>query len=91
MCPVQAAWLLDQGQPNGAAASIAKVFATEHANRCVAECVQVHGGMGFSNACVASRLYRDARITTIFEGTSEINRLIIARDLFARFARGVSD
>ncbi len=80
--PSQSAWLLDAGLPNSSAASIAKLYASEHVQRCVAECVQIHGGIGFSNACIASKLYRDARILTIYEGASDVQRLIVSRDMF---------
>jgi alkylation response protein AidB-like acyl-CoA dehydrogenase len=65
----------------GRLASQAKLYASEAANRAVAEGVQVHGGNGFHADYEISRLYRDARVTTIYEGTSEMQRLVIARHL----------
>ena len=61
-------------------ASMAKLFATEAANRIAYRAVQIHGGSGYINECRVEQLYRDARITTIYEGTSEIQRLVIARE-----------
>ena len=62
-------------------ASMAKLFASETANRAAYKALQVHGGYGYSKDYTVERLYRDARATTIYEGTSEIQRLIIARHL----------
>ena len=61
--------------------SMCKLFASEMANEVVAQAVQIHGGYGFSREYPVERFYRDARITTIYEGTSEIQRLVIAREL----------
>jgi alkylation response protein AidB-like acyl-CoA dehydrogenase len=63
----------------GTFASMAKLFASETANRVCAEAVQIHGGNGFSRHYAVEKLYRDARITTIYEGTSEIQRIVISR------------
>ena len=60
---------------------MAKVFASEAANRIAYRAVQVHGGSGFCNDFRVEQLYRDARVTTIYEGTSEIQRYVIAREL----------
>jgi alkylation response protein AidB-like acyl-CoA dehydrogenase len=81
----QAAWLKD-AHPNrlGTAASKAKLYASEMANRVVAKAVQIHGSVGYSRETPVERMYRDARVLTIYEGTSEIQRLIIARDLLQR-------
>jgi len=65
----------------GRLASQAKLYASEAANRAVAEGVQIHGGNGFHADYEISRLYRDARVTTIYEGTSEVQRMVIARHL----------
>jgi alkylation response protein AidB-like acyl-CoA dehydrogenase len=65
-------------------ASMAKLWASEAANRVAARAVQIHGAAGFSSDSPVERLYRDARVTTIYEGTSEIQRLIIARHLLGR-------
>lgn len=62
-------------------ASEAKLYASEAANRAVAEALQIHGGNGFSEEYEIARLYRDVRVTTIYEGSSEMQRLVIARSL----------
>jgi alkylation response protein AidB-like acyl-CoA dehydrogenase len=66
---------------SGQACSMAKLFASETANFCAYEAVQIHGGYGYSREYEVERLYRDARITTIYEGTSEIQRLVIAKNV----------
>jgi butyryl-CoA dehydrogenase len=76
-----AAWLKDSGKAMGAAASKAKLYASEMANRVVYKAVQIHGGLGYSRETDVERMYRDARVITIYEGTSEVQRMIIARDL----------
>jgi alkylation response protein AidB-like acyl-CoA dehydrogenase len=76
-----AAWLKDSGKPMGAAASKAKLYASEMANRVAAKAVQIHGSLGYSRETDVERMYRDARVVTIYEGTSEVQRMIIARDL----------
>ncbi len=67
----------------GAYASRAKLYAAEMANRVAYKAVQIHGSMGYSRESDVERMYRDARVLTIYEGTSEIQRMIIARDLLA--------
>jgi len=64
--------------------SMAKLFASETANFCAYEALQIHGGYGYSQEYEVERLYRDARITTLYEGTSEIQRLVIAKSVFTR-------
>lgn len=76
--------LLDTGQDAGTACSMAKLFASEAAIRNTGKAVQILGGSGYIRGVVAERLYRDARITTIYEGTSEVQRLIISRSLLGR-------
>jgi alkylation response protein AidB-like acyl-CoA dehydrogenase len=77
-----AARLLDRGDPAAATAcSMAKLYASEACQRHASTAVQVFGGAGYIEGCVAERLYRDARITTLYEGTSEIQRLIISRSI----------
>jgi butyryl-CoA dehydrogenase len=76
-----AAWLKDSGGKMGAASSKAKLYATETANRVAAKAVQIHGSLGYSRETEVERMYRDARVMTIYEGTSEVQRIIIARDL----------
>jgi butyryl-CoA dehydrogenase len=69
------------GSRSGAAASRAKLYASEMANRVAYKAVQIHGSMGYSRESDVERYYRDARVLTIYEGTSEMQRTIIARDL----------
>ena len=76
-----AAWLKDTGKQMGSAASKAKLYASEMVNRVVAKAVQIHGSVGYSRETDVERMYRDARVITIYEGTSEVQRMIIARDL----------
>ncbi len=76
-----AAWLRDQGRPYTQAASMAKLFASEMAEKVARDAIQIHGGYGYSREYPVERLYRDARLMTIGEGTSEIQRLVIARRL----------
>jgi butyryl-CoA dehydrogenase len=76
-----AAWLKDAGKPMGSAASKAKLYASEMANRVAYKAVQIHGSVGYSRETDVERMYRDARVIPIYEGTSEVQRMIIARDL----------
>lgn len=76
-----AAWLKDQRQPFTQAAAMAKLFATETAERVCRNAIQIHGGYGYSREYPVERIYRDARLMTIGEGTSEIQRMVIARNL----------
>ena len=71
----------DRGVPFTKESSMAKLFASELANKCAYLAVQIHGGYGYIKDFKVERLYRDARVTTIYEGTSEIQRLVIAREL----------
>ncbi|TWT43863.1 Acyl-CoA dehydrogenase [Phycisphaerae bacterium RAS1] len=80
----RAAWLKDQDRSFTQEASMAKLYTSEAANRIVYRAVQTHGGYGFVNEFRVEQLYRDARITTIYEGTSEVQRLVIARNLLRR-------
>lgn len=92
MLTYHAAWVQDQGRSRGLSplearvgphASRAKLYASEMVNRVVYKAVQVHGSMGYSHEMDVERMYRDARVITIYEGTSEIQRTVIARDLLA--------
>jgi alkylation response protein AidB-like acyl-CoA dehydrogenase len=74
-----AAWLKSQGRPFSAEASMAKLNATEMAERVCRNAIQIFGGYGYSRDYPVERIYRDARLMTIGEGTSEIQRLVIAR------------
>jgi len=87
-----AAWLKDAGRRLGSMASKAKLYASEMVNRVVYKAVQIHGSVGYSRETDVERMYRDARVTTIYEGTSEVQRMIIARELLETTAKthGVS-
>jgi alkylation response protein AidB-like acyl-CoA dehydrogenase len=78
---MRAAYLKEQGQPFGTAASMAKLFASERANEACYVAIQLMGGAGYLRDLPLERMARDVRITSIYEGTSEIQRVIIARDL----------
>lgn len=80
---LRAAWLKDRGRPCGKEAAMAKLFATEAAGRAADAALQIHGGYGYVKDYPVERYYRDVRITRIYEGTSEIQRLVIARRLLA--------
>ena len=75
----RAAWLRDKGRPYTKEASIAKLFATEAAERIARNAIQIHGGFGYSRQYPVERIYRDARLMTIGEGTSEVQRMVISR------------
>src|SRR5262245_54392840 len=77
----RAAWRQDQGMPTTAQSSMAKLYAGEVAVRVANECVQVHGGYGYIKEYPAEKFYRDVKLCTIGEGTSEIQRLVIAREI----------
>jgi alkylation response protein AidB-like acyl-CoA dehydrogenase len=81
----RAAALCDRGEPFTIAASKAKLFASTAARKHAAEAVQIHGGYGYTTEFPVERYYRDAKITEIYEGTSEIQQLIISRDILGRF------
>jgi alkylation response protein AidB-like acyl-CoA dehydrogenase len=78
---LRAARLLDQGRPARMESSMAKLAASEACGRVVDAMLQLHGGYGYSREYRIERLYRDARVTRIYEGTSEIQRIVIAREL----------
>jgi len=80
---MRAAWLKEQKKPFRSEASMAKLFATEAALRACSEAVQIHGGYGYVDDFPVERYLRDVRVTTIYEGTSEIQRFVIARILLA--------
>jgi alkylation response protein AidB-like acyl-CoA dehydrogenase len=77
----RAAYLKDNGKPNSTETSVAKLFATEAAVRCANAAIQVHGGSGYVDDYPVERYLRDARVTTLYEGTSQIQKLIIGRAL----------
>jgi alkylation response protein AidB-like acyl-CoA dehydrogenase len=72
------------GKQSGFYAAMAKLFASETANRVCADAVQIHGGNGYSRDYPVERMYRDARVTTIYEGTSEIQRIVISREILKK-------
>lgn len=78
---LKAAWLKDQGRPFTREAAMAKLFASETAVRAANQAIQIHGGAGYMEDLPVSRFWRDAKLTEIGEGTSEIQRLVIARQL----------
>jgi butyryl-CoA dehydrogenase len=77
----RAALLRDQGMPFAKASAMAKLFSSEAASKVTDMAVQIHGGYGYSKAYPVERYYRDARATRIYEGTSEIHRIVIAREV----------
>ena len=83
---MQAAWLKENGRPFAKQASMAKLYASEAAQRATYTALQIHGGAGYIRDYPLERYVRDARITTIYEGTSEIQRLIIARETLKNLA-----
>jgi butyryl-CoA dehydrogenase len=81
MLVYRAAYLKDTGQPNSTETSIAKLYATETAVKCANTAIQVHGGSGYGDDHPVERYFRDVRVTTLYEGTSQIQKLIIGRAL----------
>ena len=77
----RAAWNKDQGLPFGTAASMAKLFASETSTRVADRAIQIHGGYGYTESYPVERAYRDAKITELYEGTSEVQRMVIAGSL----------
>jgi alkylation response protein AidB-like acyl-CoA dehydrogenase len=73
--------LYDEGLPHGKEAAMAKVYASEAAGRIASRALQIHGGVGYFKPSAVERIYRDQRVTEIYEGTSEIQRLVISRAL----------
>ena len=84
---LRAAWLKQAGLPHGSEGAMAKLFASQVAVRASQEAIQVLGGYGYTREFPAERYYRDAKITEIYEGTSEIQRLVIARQILGHPAR----
>jgi alkylation response protein AidB-like acyl-CoA dehydrogenase len=83
---LRAAWLKAQGRPFSREAAMAKLFASEHAVRVCDRAIQIHGGYGYTREMPVERYLRDVRVTTIYEGTSEIQRIVIARSLVGKGA-----
>ncbi|MFC1823187.1 acyl-CoA dehydrogenase family protein, partial [Thermodesulfobacteriota bacterium] len=82
---LRAAWLKDQGKSVEMEASIAKLFSSEISVKCALDAVQIHGGYGYMKEYMVERYMRDAMLNPIGEGTSEIQRLIIARHVLKQF------
>jgi alkylation response protein AidB-like acyl-CoA dehydrogenase len=80
----RAAWLRQREQPHAEAGAKAKLFASEMARRQTAQAIQILGGYGYTKEFPVERYYRDAKITEIYEGTSEIQRIVIARAILAK-------
>ncbi|MCB9933344.1 MAG: acyl-CoA dehydrogenase [Planctomycetes bacterium] len=78
---LRAAWLRDNARPCTREAAMAKLFASETANKCAKDAVQIFGGNGYSKEYDVERYFRDAKITEIYEGTSQVQRIVIARSL----------
>jgi alkylation response protein AidB-like acyl-CoA dehydrogenase len=83
----RAAWLKQEGRPHAAEGAKAKLYASEMARRQTAEAIQILGGYGYTKEFPVERYYRDAKVTEIYEGTSEIQRLVIARSILGRQLR----
>jgi len=81
---LRAAMRKEAGQPFSREAAMAKLFASEAAQVAVSKAVQIHGGYGYIDEFPVERLFRDARVQTLYEGTSEVQRLVIARDILFR-------
>ena len=86
----RAAWLKEHGRPFSREASMAKLYASEAAGRICDAAVQLHGGYGYTRDYPVERYGRDARVQRIYEGTSEIQRIVIARALLSDAAQGAS-
>ena len=76
-----AAFRMDQGEAADKEASMAKLFASEEGKWIVDKALQLHGGYGYIREYPIERMYRDIRITSIYEGTSEVQKMVIARDV----------
>ena len=80
---LKSAWLKDQKEPFGKYSAMAKLYASQVAMKTTVEAVQVHGGYGFVKEYHVERLMRDAKITQIYEGTSEVQKIVISRALLS--------
>ncbi|MCQ3951481.1 MAG: acyl-CoA dehydrogenase, partial [Planctomycetes bacterium] len=79
----RAAFLRDNGQPCAKEAAMAKLFASEMANKAAKDAVQIFGGNGYSKEYNVERYFRDAKITEIYEGTSQVQRIVVSRALIS--------
>lgn len=89
MAWMRSAWDTDNGRSNTYSAAIAKCYAADVANKCASDAVQVFGGCGFNSEYPVEKLMRDAKIYQIYEGTSQIQRLIVSRALVEKVKRGI--
>ena len=80
----KAAWLLDNGQPNTTLASYAKAFAADSCMQIATDAVQIYGGYGYSKEYPVEKIMRDAKLIQVYEGTSQIQRMVIAKEIFTR-------
>ncbi len=87
----RAAKLRDAGEPYTKEAAMAKLFASRAANRVAYDALQMHGGVGYTQEFIIERLFRDARVTELYEGTSEIQRLVISRAVIEEFERTIPE
>jgi alkylation response protein AidB-like acyl-CoA dehydrogenase len=81
---LKAAWLKDQDKPYGYASALAKYYAAEIAMEVTTEAVQIHGGYGYVKEYHVERLMREAKLTQIYEGTSEIQQIVISRQILTQ-------
>jgi alkylation response protein AidB-like acyl-CoA dehydrogenase len=79
------AWMVDTGQPFSQLAAMCKLYGSEVASRAIDMALQIHGGLGFSRDFPLERGFRDARIGEIYEGTSEVQRIVIASNIFRQY------
>src|SRR6185436_1049885 len=79
----KAAWMRDRGERCSQQAAEAKLFASQTANFCADECLQIHGGAGYTDHFQVERLFRDARIMEIYEGATDIQRIVVSRAVLA--------
>ena len=84
---MHAAWMAEQGRDTRHAASMAKLYGANMANRVVDRVLQIHGGMGYTKELPIERWYREMRVWRIYEGTDEIQHFIIARDLLRGYVK----
>jgi acyl-CoA dehydrogenase len=82
----KAAWEADQGMDNNISASCAKAFATDYGMKTASDALQVFGGYGYATTYLIEKLFRDARVYQIYEGTSQIQHLIIGRWMLSKYA-----
>ena len=80
----KAAWLLDNLQPNTQLASYAKAFAADSCMQIATDAVQIYGGYGYSKEYPVEKIMRDAKLIQLYEGTSQIQRLVIAKEILSR-------